>query len=865
MEKDVCRGGFQILTGLGSSTLVRTSAAWRRGEVAYLPEFRYIRPSAFGVMAGEVSKPTQALGSRSLPQSAFESEDQAYSELEAGSTPGLQEEMRAPDPPAGSTLTVSPAPQMPQHETGADAEEPEDLEIDLAGYRREIDSLLMAESVDPTRQRAADTLYRRLSQDLWNYRARAQVAIANRSPRSLEYSTQMIAIFDQRDRLLFLVSPDLLQRIQGAGPLGRSELKNEARYVQTRGWAQLRVLQHGSAQIIDNLDDSPIGTLWIILEIVLVLMVFRGLRRWVSHGFGDLRKRLLSTRPRSASNLQLARLFWYLDRTGTSILWLALVVILSILVRPTGFDELSSGLSLILLWIFVARLLIDLLDAVASRSVGGRRSDRVTLRMRSLRLFGSWVVLLGLGFSLIERYAGHGALYGWFARCTRIVTVLVVLILIRWWRQEIRERLERRSLESENAGRLLARSTGLMGYPMTVVGAAYLVAHSVKRSAIRWFSSFEFGRRVLAVLVRREVEKDLAREQASPGDPLEEAEWRGLVHPTDGTLVANVADDEFERLQGAISSGLGGGYVVAGDRGVGKTAFFSRLVKSLDGTVPSLDCPPSGFNGLVECLGEALGLPQADRSEESVTQSLDSSAVNVVVIDNAHRLVRPWMGGQLGLEQLIQLDARLERPIAWVLGVEKLAWRYIQRAQAERSLFQQAVTLPTWTEDQIGELVKQRTTQASMALDYSTLVLPRQLDSGEHDTVNERNQFGYARVLWEMSDGIPEVAIRMFADSLQRTSAGTYRVQLPQAPFSMTLSESNVDTLLALRVVVRCEVAQPIDIARSLRMGPPAVAALLRFCEQNGWLEESAEGWIIPWKWYRAVTRILMRKNLVVR
>lgn len=152
-----------------------------------------------------------------------------------------------------------------------------------------------------------------------------------------------------------------------------------------------------------------------------------------------------------------------------------------------------------------------------------------------------------------------------------------------------------------------------------------------------------------------------------------------------------------------------------------------------------------------------------------------------------------------------------------------------------------------------------------MQLDYSRLILPRQLDSGEHDSVNERNQFGYARVLWEMSDGIPEVAVRMFADSLRRTPEGGYRVQLPQAPFSMTLSEANVDTLLALRVVVRCEVAQPVDIARSLRLGPPAVAALLRFCEQNGWLEETPEGWIIPWKWYRAVTRILMRKNLVVR
>ena len=819
-----------------------------------------------GVVKGQaVNESAQGLKKAPVAQEGAENEEQAYSELEAESEEAKAQErpslvaMPASRPSRPSALSTRSSASSPGHGPS------EEIEIDLPGYRREVDALLMASSEDPNTQREADALYSRLSHDLWAYRAQVRGAIASRSPQSLAYSTRMIAIYDQRDRLLFLVSPDLLQRIQGAGPLGRSELKNEARYVETRGWAQLRVLQHGSTQIIDNLDDSPIGTLWIVIEIALVLMVFRGLRRWVAHGFADLRKRLLSTRPRSSTNLQLARIFWYLDRTGSSILWLGLVVVLSILVRPTGFDELSSGIYLILLWIFVAKLLIDFFDAVASRSVGGRRSDRVALRMRSLRLVGSWAVLLGLGFSLIERYAGHGALYGWFARSTRILTVLVVLLLIRWWRQEINERLERQSLESESAARLLAHAKGWMGYPMTVVGAVYLVAHSIKRGAIRWFSSFEFGRRVLAVLVRREVEKDQAREQVNPGEPLDETERSQLVNPGERLPISNVAVEEFDRLHASIASGLGGGYVVAGDRGVGKTTFFEHLAGSFEGTVPLLDCPPGGFQGLIDRLGETLGLSGSDRTEDLVTEALDSSEITLIIIDNAHRLVRPWMGGQIGLEQLIQLDARLERPVAWVLGVEKLAWRYIQRAQAERSLVQQGMTLPTWTEEQIGKLVGDRAESAGMQLDYSRLILPRQLDSGEHDSVNERNQFGYARVLWEMSDGIPEVAIRMFADSLRRTPEGVYRVQLPQAPFSMTLSESNVDTLLALRVVVRCEVAQPVDIARSLRLGPPAVAALLRFCEQNGWLQETPKGWIIPWKWYRAVTRILMRKNLVVR
>ncbi|MCH2186582.1 hypothetical protein MK280_11995, partial [Myxococcota bacterium] len=137
-----------------------------------------------------------------------ESEDESYSNLEAEVREAREE--RTPSliaaPASKPTRASVSAIRSADKDSGTGSAE--ELKIDLPGYRREVDALLIADSSDPNTQREADSLYSRLSHDLWAYRAQVREAIANRSPHSLAYSARMIAIYDQRDRLLFLVSPD---------------------------------------------------------------------------------------------------------------------------------------------------------------------------------------------------------------------------------------------------------------------------------------------------------------------------------------------------------------------------------------------------------------------------------------------------------------------------------------------------------------------------------------------------------------------------------------------------------------------------------------------------------------------------------
>ena len=83
--------------------------------------------------------------------------------------------------------------------------------------------------------------------------------------------------------------------------------------------------------------------------------------------------------------------------------------------------------------------------------------------------------------------------------------------------------------------------------------------------------------------------------------------------------------------------------------------------------------------------------------------------------------------------------------------------------------------------------------------DYGRLVLPRQLDLGEHDDPDDRNRFGYARVLWELSDGNPAVALYLFAESLRRVPDGSVFLRLPQLRSAGSLTEAHPDALLVVR------------------------------------------------------------------
>jgi len=716
---------------------------------------------------------------------------------------------------------------------------------------------------------AADRLFREVDDTLWDAHRRARAAIASDAPDVLARHEVVVGLFAQRDRLFALVTARTRERLESGGPVGRASFWHELAYLKTRLLSQVRVVRQGTRQVASNVGDSPLVTIWRALQLALVVVVFRGWRRWSRKGLKASRQRLLAIRPRQASNLRLARLLWYVDRVGGPLAWLILVVVLEQLVSPRGFEEITSLIYTILVWVFVARLIVQLIDALAARGVAGLRSARADLRLGSLRLIAGWAVVLGLGSSLVTRYLGHGTVHAYWVRLWTLMSVPVAALLVYWWRDEIHGRLEALSHELAWARRLAERRRGLWGYLLTILGAVYLLWVEAIDRLLALLSGWDIGRRFIAVLVRREVERDSLRGDDQDESPIPDALAERLIEARDVRLDA-VAKSERTALLAAVAEGRGGGHVVLGERGLGKTVFLERLAAEIGEGVISVGCPPGGYPALARELAGALGVSlDGDPADEAATRRLaaaiDAAGVRVILVDDAHLLARPWMGGQRGLDRLVGLDGAIHTPIDWVLAIDDRAWRYISLARGERALFHGVVPLPAWSEESLGMLLQSRAKSCGLELDYGRIVLPRQLDAGEHDSAADRNRFGYARILWELADGNPEVAMRLFAGSLRRTQDGRIVVRLPQATFSVALNEASIETLLALRVMMQCEIATTDDLVRSLRISEARAVSIVRFCLQNGWIEPVEGGHRIEWSWFRPIARALVRRNLMAR
>ena len=59
--------------------------------------------------------------------------------------------------------------------------------------------------------------------------------------------------------------------------------------------------------------------------------------------------------------------------------------------------------------------------------------------------------------------------------------------------------------------------------------------------------------------------------------------------------------------------------------------------------------------------------------------------------------------------------------------------------------------------------------------------------------------------------------------------------------------------------------SSPADIAAGLRLTPAEVQNALSVALQRGLVEESDGRYRVGWPWFRAVTRVLYRKNLQAR
>jgi hypothetical protein len=595
---------------------------------------------------------------------------------------------------------------------------------------------------------------------------------------------------------------------------------------------------------------SAVSTTKAALPALLVVLAFLWGRKRTRALIEWSKARLVATERPGEPSLAL-RTVRVLGHVHRPLEWIALSLALFWLLPPRAEELLEVKLLfLIVRWTLACSLVVNIVNALASAGDGAAQpaetSEVATLRLRSLRLVAWTFLAFALILILSARLVGKGTIHSWVFSTCWFAAIPVFFLLVRWWRGVVFDRIGRLRRKTPLQIWVLAHRSGWQSFLAAMSGAVQLFTIGALKLASNWLASFDLVRRVHAYLYKRELERSGTAKALAEFVPLRQEALEKL-HPERPfeTWLPCPARSLKDSLTAQALSRQGGVVAVVAARGMGKSA----LLRTLGDQVPDaavLTCHPELDTG---------GL-----------QTLCERDPSLVLLDDAHTLVQPHIGGLAKFDEVATFARAHAEKATWVLTIDASVWPLLKRARDAQPIFDSAHILSPWDEGQIGALIRQRCYLAEIDPVYDSLVdrLPPGADELDRKDAAEEKRAGYQRMLWDHVGGNPGLALQAWRMSLGEDSRGTVHVRPLRVPDIARLERLSDSSLFVLRAVLQLAPTNPETVAQATRLRLEQVLADLRFGRAQGFYDEQDGQVRIAWSWLRSVSRLLERRHLLV-
>lgn len=686
------------------------------------------------------------------------------------------------------------------------------------------------------------------------------IADARRDEQALR-EERAAALLDEintlnRERLGLLphLSTGKRDAITGFTSAGWDQARSEARHLALI----LRYHQHVAAQWIAMVRRggaavSPWKTAGVVVPLLLGAVGFfwgrrrtQALLRW-----GEARVAAAERAERRTSSGLALRVVRILQRTHRPLEWILFSLLLFWLL-PNGARNLlevqlvSSAVS----WTLAGSLIINIINAFAAGSAGSAGSfdegESGKLRLRSLRLVGRTVVVFALILVLSARLVGEGTIHSWVFSTCWFAAGPIFLLLVRWWRGTVFDRLDRTRKKTSLQSWILANRSGWKSFGAAMAGAVQLFITGAIKVARSWLSGFDAARRIHAYFYKREIERigdGQAHTALAPLSPetLEE------LHPErpGSRWLPCPADEICGSLTERASARRGGIIVLIAPRGMGKSSLLREVSRHVQA------------HAFVDCrsatpLSEVTAILAADPA--------------LVLIDDAHTLIEPRIGGFVRFDEMISFARAHAERTTWVIVIDASVWPLLKRARDARPMFDETRILSAWSEGQLAALISDRCDAAGICPSYDGLLdkLPPGADEVDRQDALLAKRTGYQRMVWDHVGGNPGLAMEIWRASLGQDEAGVVHVRPLRVPDITKLEKLPDSSLFVLRAVLQLAPTTATVVAQATRLRPEEVIQDLRFGKAQGYYEDHTDHVRIAWPWLRAVRRLLERRHLLV-
>lgn len=581
--------------------------------------------------------------------------------------------------------------------------------------------------------------------------------------------------------------------------------------------------------------------------------------------------------------------------------WLAFFWLLVSLLPTTARSLLEVEILVIVVgWTLGGALVVNAINSIAAATDAEATASKEVpqLRLRSLQLVGRVVVIFALILVLSARLVGEGTLYSWVISTCWFAALPVFLLLVRWWREIVFERVERVRRKTGFQSWVLANRRGWTSFLAAMTAAVHLFTLGAYKVLRSWITSFDIARRAHAYLFKRGLDRMVETEGRAKAKPLGEAMHEHLApdRPSDRWL-ACPADEVVTHLRARLDRGGVGIVAVVGPIGLGKTTLLNHLASQMpearQATCHATTTP------------EDLAALLEPRADQEAAQGKALKRPRVILLDEAHALVRPVAGGLRPFDAALAFARTAGQGAIWVFALDSIIWPFLKRARDGRPLFDDVLTLAPWSDESIGELLSSRCADAGMTPTFEDLIdkLPPGADEIDKQEALAAKRTGYFRMVWDYARGNPALALEAWrsslveddvpvagvgeattekdgdeataepspeasgeeaSDSVGPVKARLVRVRPLHTPPATRLEALPDPALFILRAVLQLSRATVPELALATRLSEGQVRNAVSFGVSQGYYAVDADVVRVTWPWLRSVTLWLERRHLLV-
>jgi hypothetical protein len=670
-----------------------------------------------------------------------------------------------------------------------------------------------------------------------------------------------------KSRLIELAEGPLENEYIGYGRTGLRQIKQEFRLHQLA--AQIWI-ENERRLIVGFPGNSEDRLIEIIFTVIQLLIATYFLVKWQRHAPTFFK--LNSQREVQTTPGFMQRASPYLAQVSAPIGWLIFLNFVLSMCREFPLLEAFYYLKSVVTGVVISISVIRLGNLWLEQSANNREdSQRLLLSKKSFARFVWTIAFVWIVLRTVSQVLYEGAIYYWLEASLYALVVVQILTILKLWRNVVFAQVDKLKTVPTYIEWAISKKTHFIFSPLS---ALLCISHLSKLFMLRltfsYLSRFDFFKQLLAYFFSIEVIKQTILEKEQKNlSKLGVKEAFNYVAPGNETslLIDEYAQEQLDDLSKHVLKPVPAMAVVVCERGRGMTRFLKRLVtRSKSQRTLYIDCTHEGLAGLMTQLALVIGL-EKEASEGEIVQALRKAESRYLFcIDNAHRLVSPKVNG---IESLIKFTNILRRGRGnhgAVLGIEQSSWRFVERARGERLILDRMIHLPSWTEQQLAQLMESRMSpDETYQVHFDDLNIPKQWDDQELDE-EETAKVGFFRILWNYSGGNPTVALRFFRMSLfTNTEKERVVVRIFRAPDDKELEALPKPMLAVLRAIVQLEIASPEELAECTQLSYIEVLNTLRFFQNRGFISLIDDKAKVSDHWYRFVTNTLHNQHLLVK